>query len=60
MKLTVAVAVAALIIAAAAAVGAGSKSGGTSDFGVAAQISPHEIMLRSGPTLPVDEFRDLI
>jgi hypothetical protein len=60
MKLKVTVAIGALVIVVAAAVGAASKSSVTSDFGVATQISPLEIMMKSGPALPVDEYRDLI
>jgi hypothetical protein len=61
LKVTVAVTALVVVIAAAAAVGAGSKSAsGTSDFGLAARISPFEIMIKNGPTLPVDEVKDLI
>ena len=61
MKFKITVAVTALVIVIAAAVGAGSKSAsGTSDFGVGTRISPLEIMMKSGPALPVFEVRDAI
>jgi hypothetical protein len=61
MKLKVTVAVAALVIVIAAAVGAASKSAsGTGDLGLATRISPLEMMLRSGPTLPLHDVRDVI
>jgi hypothetical protein len=61
LKVTVAVTALVIVIAAASAAAVGSKSGsGTSDFGLAARISPLEIMIKSGPTLPVHDVSDAI
>jgi hypothetical protein len=63
MKLKVAVALTAMVVAIGAAAGVGSKSGsGKSDFGLATEsrISPFEIMIKIGTSLPVDEVKDPI
>jgi hypothetical protein len=61
MKLKVTVALTALVIVIGAAAAVGSKSAsGTSDFGLEARISPLEIMIKTGPMLPVHEVRDAI